>query len=59
MPRTEAVALVEAKGLTWRENDLTNRFRKVANSPCLDQRIRLRWSRLESVDDTSALQLTA
>jgi hypothetical protein len=31
-PRTEAVALVEAKVFTWRENDLTNRFRKIASS---------------------------
>ena len=36
--RTEAVALVEATVLTGRENDLTNRLRKIASSLSHDYR---------------------
>ena len=32
MSRTEAVALIEAKVFTWREDDLTDRFKKIASS---------------------------
>jgi hypothetical protein len=42
--RTEAVALVEGEGAPGGDNDLTNRFRKIASSLSHDWQIRLSWS---------------
>lgn len=41
---TEAVALVEGEGAPGGDNDLTNRFRKIASSLSHDWQIRLSWS---------------